>query len=134
MANSSCLRGRSGGACALVLPYHVVRATVARQSVRSLPMHNAEPVILLDPYPRPIDLIFSPQDKARLERLGRVLWHDGAPAAVEHIEQHLPTTVAIIGQTPMPRERLERAPQLQLIANVESNCGARSSRSRGIGV
>ncbi len=84
-------------------------------------MHNAEPVILLDPYPRPIDLIFSPQDKARLERLGRVLWHDGAPAAVEHIEQHLPTTVAIIGQTPMPRERLERAPQLQLIANVESN-------------
>lgn len=36
-------------------------------------MADSEPVILVDAYPRPIDLIFSPEDKARLERLGRHL-------------------------------------------------------------
>jgi phosphoglycerate dehydrogenase-like enzyme len=84
-------------------------------------METQEGVILLDPHPRPVDLIFSPEDKARLERLGRVIWHDGAPAPDEHVEKYLPEAVAIIGQTPMPRERLERAPRLRLIANVESN-------------
>lgn len=84
-------------------------------------METSEGVILLDPHPRPVDLIFSPEDKARLERLGRVVWHDGSAAPDEHIEKYLPEAVAIIGQTPMPRERLERAPRLRLIANVESN-------------
>jgi phosphoglycerate dehydrogenase-like enzyme len=84
-------------------------------------MDTAERTILLDPHPRTIDLIFSAEDKARLERLGRVIWHEGAPAPDELIEQHLPNTVAIIGQTPMPRERLDRAPHLRMIANVESN-------------
>jgi phosphoglycerate dehydrogenase-like enzyme len=84
-------------------------------------METSEGVILLDPHPRPVDLIFSPEDKARLERLGRVVWHDGSSAPDEHIEKYLPEAVAIIGQTPMPRERLERAPRLRLIANVESN-------------
>ena len=84
-------------------------------------MATHEGLILLDPHPRPVDLIFSPGDKARLERLARVIWHDGSPAPDEHVEKYLPEAVAIIGQTPMPRERLERAPRLRLIANVESN-------------
>jgi phosphoglycerate dehydrogenase-like enzyme len=84
-------------------------------------MQSSEQIILLDPYPRAIDLIFSAEDKARLERLGRVVWHDGPPAPDALIEEHLPNTVAIIGQTAMPRERLDRAPHLRLIANVESN-------------
>jgi len=84
-------------------------------------MQTPEQIILLDPYPRLIDLIFSAQDKARLERLGRVVWHDGSPAPDALIEEHLPNTTAIIGQTPMPRDRLDRAPHLRMIANVESN-------------
>ncbi|HEV7893208.1 MAG TPA: hydroxyacid dehydrogenase [Pyrinomonadaceae bacterium] len=84
-------------------------------------METQDGIILLDPHPRPLDLIFSPEDKARLERLGRVVWHEGSPAPEEHVEKYLPETVAIIGQTPMPRERLERAPRLRMIANVESN-------------
>jgi phosphoglycerate dehydrogenase-like enzyme len=84
-------------------------------------MQTSDSIILLDPYPRPIDLIFSSQDKARLERLGRVVWHDGSPASDALIEEHLPNTTAIIGQTPMPRDRLDRAPHLRMIANVESN-------------
>ncbi|HYJ46697.1 MAG TPA: hydroxyacid dehydrogenase [Pyrinomonadaceae bacterium] len=84
-------------------------------------MNNSEKIILLDPHPRPLELIFSPEDKARLEQLGRVIWHDGAPATDEHIEKYLPDAVALIGQTPLPRERLERAPHLRMVANVESN-------------
>ncbi|GAB4122517.1 MAG: hydroxyacid dehydrogenase [Roseiflexaceae bacterium] len=85
-------------------------------------MASEAPLILLDPYPRLIDLIFSPADKARLERLGRVIWHDGhAPATAEQIDRYLPEAIALIGQSPMPRERLDRAPHLRLIANVESN-------------
>ena len=84
-------------------------------------MTAAEPAILLDPHPRPLDLIFSPDDKARLEQLGRVIWHEGSPAPDDLIDEHLPSTIALIGQTPMPRERLGRAPHLRMIANVESN-------------
>src|SRR5688500_19744515 len=77
-------------------------------------MNENERVILLDPHPRSIDLIFSAEDKARLERLGRVVWHDGSPAADEHVERYLPEAFAVIGQTPLPRERLDRAPHLRL--------------------
>lgn len=84
-------------------------------------MPAPEPVILLDPHPRTIDLIFSPKDKSRLEGLGRVIWHDGGPAPDDLVEEHLPRALAIIGQTPMPRERLDRAPHLRMIANVEGN-------------
>jgi phosphoglycerate dehydrogenase-like enzyme len=37
------------------------------------------------------------------------------------VERHLPEAVAILGQTAMPRERLERAPRLKAIVNVEGN-------------
>lgn len=78
-------------------------------------------VILFDPYPRTIADTFSAHDKARLENLGHVIWHDGTPATNEFIEQHLPNTIALIGQTPMPKERLDRAPNLRTIVNIESN-------------
>src|SRR3712207_1941126 len=84
-------------------------------------MDTEERVILLDPHPRAVDLIFSAEDRARLERLGRVVWHDGSPAADEHVEKYLPEAVAVIGQTPLARERLDPAPPLRLLANVESN-------------
>ena len=84
-------------------------------------MSTSEPIILMDPHPRALDLIFSPRDRARLERLGRVIWHEGSPAPDALIEQYLPEAVAIIGQTPLPRERLDRAPRLRMVANVESN-------------
>lgn len=77
--------------------------------------------ILLDPYPRPVDSIFTTADKRRLELLGDVVWHDGGPASDEHIERHLPSAIAIIGQTAMPKDRLNRTPNLRMIANVEGN-------------
>jgi len=79
------------------------------------------PVILLDPYPRPVGLIFDDQTKARLESLGEVIWHNGPPAAPEHIDRNLPRTTILIGQSALPRERLDRAPLLKAVFNVESN-------------
>lgn len=78
-------------------------------------------VILLDPYPRPLDLIFTARDRTRLEALGRVLWHDGPRRGDAEIERHLADAVAIVGQTDLPKSRLDRAPQLRAIVNVEGN-------------
>jgi phosphoglycerate dehydrogenase-like enzyme len=50
-----------------------------------------------------------------------VVWHDGSHAADDHIEQYLPQTVAVIGQSRLDKERLDRAPHLRAIFNVESN-------------
>jgi phosphoglycerate dehydrogenase-like enzyme len=80
-----------------------------------------EGIILLDPHPRRIGRIFDDATKRRLERLGRVIWHDGSPASDSHIEQYLPQTVALIGQSALDRARLDRAPHLRAVFNVESN-------------
>jgi phosphoglycerate dehydrogenase-like enzyme len=80
-----------------------------------------DPVILLDPYPRKIGRIFDEPTKRRLEKLGRVLWHDDSPAAAGHIDRHLPQTIALIGQSPLDQARLDRAPHLRAVFNVESN-------------
>lgn len=80
-----------------------------------------DPVILLDPYPRKIERIFDEPTKRRLEKLGRVIWHDGSPASTELIDQHLPQAIALIGQSPLDKARLDRAPHLRAVFNVESN-------------
>jgi phosphoglycerate dehydrogenase-like enzyme len=84
-------------------------------------MSDSENVIILDPYPRDSNVVFSAEDKHRLESLGRVIWHDGSRAPDEQIDRYLPNAVALLGQTDMPRERLDRAPHLRLIVNVEGN-------------
>ncbi len=84
-------------------------------------MQPNEGVILLDPHPRKIERIFDEATKRRLERLGRVVWHDGSAASAEHIDRFLPQTIALIGQSPLDKARLDRAPHLRAIFNVESN-------------
>ncbi|MFZ4599767.1 MAG: hydroxyacid dehydrogenase [Terrimicrobiaceae bacterium] len=79
------------------------------------------PLILFDPYPRSIGQIFDEGNKARLEALGRVLWHDGSPATDEHLDRFLPEAVALIGQSDLPKERLDKAKNLKVVFNVESN-------------
>ena len=79
------------------------------------------PLILFDPHPRGIDQLFDAPTKARLESLGEVLWHDGSPAADEYIDRYLPEATVLIGQSALPKERLDRAPGLKAVFNVESN-------------
>ncbi len=80
-----------------------------------------KPLILFDPHPRPIDLLFDAATKKRLENLGRVIWHEGSQAPDDHIDRYLPETTILIGQSPLPKKRLDQAPNLKAVFNVESN-------------
>ena len=78
-------------------------------------------LILVDPLPRTLDLIMEPSVRARLEALGEVVAFEDGPMPDETVEALLPDTVLILGQTAMGRERLDRAPKLRAIINVETN-------------
>jgi phosphoglycerate dehydrogenase-like enzyme len=80
------------------------------------------PVIVLDPEPRGLSEIFDDKTFEHLKSLGRLEIHEGAgrmPA--ERLESLLPETELLIGQSDMPRERLDRAKKLRAIINVETN-------------
>ncbi|OYR11437.1 D-isomer specific 2-hydroxyacid dehydrogenase, NAD binding domain protein [Brucella thiophenivorans] len=62
-----------------------------------------------------------PDVRARLEALGELVISEDKPMDDDVIEQYLPDTVLLIGQTAMPKERLDRAPKLKGIFNVETN-------------
>lgn len=81
----------------------------------------ADPVILVDPLPRTLALIMEPDVRARLERLGRLVISEDGPMSDAVIEAHLPETELIIGQTALSAERLDRAPRLRGVINVETN-------------
>ncbi|MFI3905163.1 hydroxyacid dehydrogenase [Ochrobactrum sp. S1502_03] len=78
-------------------------------------------IILVDPLPRTLDLIMRPEVRARLEALGELVISEDKPMDDAIVERNLPDTVLLIGQTAMPKERLDRAPKLKGIFNVETN-------------
>jgi phosphoglycerate dehydrogenase-like enzyme len=81
-----------------------------------------KPLIVVDPQPRGLDEIFDARTRQRLERLGKLIVHDGAgrmPA--RQFDELLPEATLLIGQSDMPRARLDRAPHLRAIINVETN-------------
>ena len=79
------------------------------------------PTILLDPHPRTVPLVFSEEDQRRLQSLGRVIAPETQRATDEFIDSNLPQATVLIGQTAMPKARLDRAPNLRAIFNVEGN-------------
>ena len=78
-------------------------------------------LVLVDPLPRTLDLIMEVETRNRLERLGELVVSEDRRMPAEMIERHLPEATFIIGQTDMPRDRLDRAPNLKAIFNVETN-------------
>jgi phosphoglycerate dehydrogenase-like enzyme len=78
-------------------------------------------VILVDPLPRTLEMICDPPTRARLEALGPLVVHEDGRMPDAMVEAYLRDTVAIVGQTAMPAERLARAPNLRAIVNVEGN-------------
>ena len=82
----------------------------------------AKPIIVVDPSPRGLDEIFDSATWARLEALGALEIHRGdgqMPAA--RLDALLPEAELLIGQSDMPKARLDRAPKLRAIVNVETN-------------
>jgi phosphoglycerate dehydrogenase-like enzyme len=78
-------------------------------------------MILVDPQPRTLAMICDAATRARLEALGPLVVHEDGAMPDAMVEEHLPEAVAIVGQTAMPADRLERAPRLRAIVNVEGN-------------
>lgn len=81
------------------------------------------PVILIaDPEPRTLDMIFEPEAMARLRELGDVRIHaDGQRLSDAGLDAALAETVICIGQIDLPAERLARMGKLRAIFNVEGN-------------
>ena len=80
-----------------------------------------KPLILVDPLPRTLDLIFDRDTRGKLESLGRLVISEDKPMPAEMIEQHLPEVEIVLGQTRMHADRLRRAPKLRAIIDVETN-------------
>src|ERR1700756_4011577 len=81
----------------------------------------SKPKILIDPQPRTMDLIFDAQAQRQLSTIADLTVFDAGPMPVEMLEKALPEAEILIGQTDLPRERLERACKLRAIFNVEGN-------------
>src|SRR5580704_9674466 len=81
----------------------------------------SKPKILIDPQPRTMDLIFDPEAQRRLSTVADLTVFDSGPMPTDMLEKALPEAEIIIGQTDLPRERLERASKLRAIFNVEGN-------------
>jgi phosphoglycerate dehydrogenase-like enzyme len=82
----------------------------------------SKPLIVIDPQPRSLEEIFEPNIWARLKDLGELAIHEGTgrmPA--DRFESCLPDMALLIGQSDMPKSRLDRAPKLRAIINVETN-------------
>jgi phosphoglycerate dehydrogenase-like enzyme len=78
------------------------------------------PTVILRPAPQRVTRIFTPTTLATLHERYRVvdLSDDDRP---ETLDAALADAFAVIGQPDLPRERLEKAPQLRAILNVEGN-------------
>ena len=81
----------------------------------------SKPKILIDPQPRTVDLIFDAETHRRLSAIADLTVFDAGPMPVDMLEKALPEADILIGQTDLPQERLERAPKLRAIFNVEGN-------------
>jgi phosphoglycerate dehydrogenase-like enzyme len=80
----------------------------------------AKPVVLLRPEPQTIARIFSDDALRRLNERYEVIDGEADPSEAA-IDACLSDVLAIVGQPDLPRERLERAPKLRAILNVEGN-------------
>ncbi len=80
------------------------------------------PLIVVDPSPRALGETFDDALWARLQAAGEVVAHEGEDRMpAEHFEALLPQMQVLIGQSDMPKARLDRAPNLRAIVNVETN-------------
>ena len=80
-----------------------------------------KPLVLFDPWPRRQRLIFTEAQWAQLTDLADVVAHEEGRMPDEMVDRHIADTAAIIGQTALPAERLDRAARLRAVINVEGN-------------
>jgi phosphoglycerate dehydrogenase-like enzyme len=76
--------------------------------------------ILFDPEPRAAIEIFSKEDQERFFSSYDVIAWNGEDRETFY-RQHLPETDVLVSQQPMDKDRLDLAPRLRAIVNVETN-------------
>ena len=82
----------------------------------------AGPLIVIDASPRGLSETFDAGLWARLQAAGEVVAYEGEGRMPgERFEALLPEMEILIGQSDMPKARLDRAPKLRAIVNVETN-------------
>ncbi len=96
------------------------------------------PLIFMDPDPRTPEMVLTDDTRAALEAMGDLVVHFGGRAPDDLVERHLADMAVLVGQTAMPAERLDRAPNLRAIINVkgnwEPNIDYATAHARGIHV
>jgi phosphoglycerate dehydrogenase-like enzyme len=81
----------------------------------------SKPIVLIDPQPRTMRMIFEAKSLRRLTEVGELITYDSGPMPAELLENYLPQASLLIGQTDLPRERLQRGSKLRAVINVEGN-------------
>ncbi|WP_419909581.1 NAD(P)-dependent oxidoreductase [Hoeflea sp.] len=84
-------------------------------------MSDARPLILFDPHPRTEAMVFTGDVADELGREARLVTHFGSRAPDDLVDGVLADVEIIVGQTAMPKERLDRAAKLKAIVNVKAN-------------
>jgi phosphoglycerate dehydrogenase-like enzyme len=82
---------------------------------------SKRPLVIFDPFPRTRPLIFTDELWRRLSAKARVVAHEGERMPDALVDEHIGEAALILGQTDLPRERLDRAAKLKAIINVEGN-------------
>ena len=81
----------------------------------------SRPIILFDPHPRRSVDILDDATRSELWSLGEVVLHDDGPMPDDMVDRILPHIEVLLGQTAMDAARLDLAPKLRGIVNVETN-------------
>lgn len=86
-------------------------------------MDERKPVILIaDPEPRTVDMIFEPDVMTGLRAIGDVVIHaEGQRLTLPDLEANLARAAIVIGQVDLPADRLAAMPSLRAVFNVEGN-------------
>jgi phosphoglycerate dehydrogenase-like enzyme len=83
-------------------------------------MNDSRPIVVSVPEPRSLELIFTPDDEAKLRRDYQIFEGQG-PTVSKVVADHISEASFIIGQPDLPRQLLQQAKKLKAIVNVESN-------------
>jgi phosphoglycerate dehydrogenase-like enzyme len=81
----------------------------------------SKPSVLIDPQPRTMEMIFDAAARQRLSDIADLIIFDSDRMPAAMLDAALPGTEILIGQSDLPRARLERASKLRAIFNVEGN-------------
>lgn len=81
----------------------------------------SKPLVIFDPWPRRQGLIFTEAQWHRLNAMAEIVAHEDGRMPDAVVDGHLGRAAAVIGQTALPRARLDAAPGLRAVINVEGN-------------